>query len=282
MRTEPMGIDKLSCAAINETSVDFDWSEGYGEKWDIVLPDVSDWSLEKCREYLEDQGVGIPGIPVECIAVEYDPEYTGGDYDGTGETVYLPVSKIGEHDTEDAHDIAVWSAFKEATGLDSIHIVHYSNEVVTVLDDEEFDESDDDHMEPWRDAVREQMQGDGSDGFAPMMNYYYPLPYLSISPEAAQEAVMDTACTVVMVDDEPVLALAGGGMDLSPDICKAYFLLGYYPPLHFASNLPGCGTYAKRRAGADVLAACVESARIAEGWARDARERLEKFASDLD
>jgi len=77
-----------------------------------------------------------------------------------------------------------------------------------------------------------------SDDYAPVMSYYCPLPNLRMSAEQAQAAIEDTNCAVVNVKDEygdweTVLALAGGGMDLSWDICEAYMLLGYLPPLHF-------------------------------------------------
>ena len=34
-------------------------------------------------------------------------------------------------------------------------------------------------------------------------------------------------------DWEAALAVSAGGMDLSWDVCEAYLLLGYLPPLNF-------------------------------------------------
>jgi hypothetical protein len=31
-------VDHLSCAAILVEPVNFDWSEGYGERWEVVFP----------------------------------------------------------------------------------------------------------------------------------------------------------------------------------------------------------------------------------------------------
>ena len=71
----------------------------------------------------------------------------------------------------------------------------------------------------------------------PMINYCYELPYLEHSPQQAQEILANghVSCVVVELEDETVLALCGGGMDMSWDICKAYMLLGYIPPFHFCS-----------------------------------------------
>ena len=80
---------------------------------------------------------------------------------------------------------------------------------------------------------------------APMMNYYYLLPYYEGDPGADQARLYQSSANVVLVkitgvdDDEDVyaLALSGGGMDLSWDICHAYILLGYAPPIQFC-DLP--------------------------------------------
>lgn len=82
-------------------------------------------------------------------------------------------------------------------------------------------------------------------GDDPIMNYYYPLPAFNSEPEQAQEKLAGLCLTLVHMtnceheaDGEGyALALTGGGMDLSWDICEAYLRLGYAPPLHFA-HLP--------------------------------------------
>jgi len=73
------------------------------------------------------------------------------------------------------------------------------------------------------------------DHFFPMMCYYYPLPGLRYTVHEAQMRVLNTACVVATVGGEPVLALGGGGMDLTWDIIEAYVLLGLMPPLHFCN-----------------------------------------------
>lgn len=88
----------------------------------------------------------------------------------------------------------------------------------------------------------------------PMMNYYYPA-HLSdgsygLSPEDAQFilSVNHLPLTVVTIKDgrdemQPALALTGGGMDLSWEICEAYCRIGQVPPMNFwdLPNMAGKG-----------------------------------------
>jgi hypothetical protein len=208
-------VEELSCAAILVEPVTFDWSEGYGERWDVVYPDVSEWTVSQCRAWLDDAGYGHP-----------DPNPWEMDR-----------AKLQE--------------FLADSGIDD-----------------------------WRECVRERMQDD-PDRYAPMMNYHYPLPELRHqwpSPEAAQahlELYGGPVC-VALVGEEPVLALTGGGMDLSPDICRAYMLFGYLPPVHFAGDLPRMGG---RTSEADVWVAqgAVRACEVAAQWAQRKLERARDY-----
>lgn len=261
MTTEKNQTDRriLSCDAINAQPVDFDWDgDTYGEKWDTVRPDPSDWSLEKCRNYLDNQGCDFPDPDPFGIDDVGDLFALAGDllidgFDGPEEDGGAPTLPDGVEYTAESIRAAIVSA----------------------IDEEEVD-----GIEVWRDCVRDH--DNDCDDYTPMMSYYYPLPGLRMSAEDAQEAVRDTACIVALVDGEPVLALAGGGMDLSPSICEAYVNLGYYPPLHYAENLPRLGKGYGHGMTAEVVSAALESARIAERWAADARERLEAFARQFN
>jgi hypothetical protein len=204
-------VEDLSCAAILVEPVNYDWSEGYGDRWDLVYPDVSDWVLQQCKQWLDDIGHDYP-----------DPNPWGMDRDGL-------------------------VAFLADSGIDD-----------------------------WRECVRERMH-DEPDRYTPMMSYFYPLHELKYrwpAPEAAQahlELYGGPVC-VALVGDEPVLALTGGGMDLSPEICRAYMLLGYLPPAHFAGDLPRMGG---RKSEADVWVA-LEAVRACEVAAQWAQRRLER------
>lgn len=117
---------------------------------------------------------------------------------------------------------------------------------------------------------------------APMMNYYYHLPYYKGDPEADQLTLYQSAANIVLVrmmgvdgdDDKYVLALSGGGMDLSWDICHAYILLGYAPPLHFCDLPDFAGQDNKKEPFCTILKACLRSVEATMKRAKWQKERL--------
>ena len=66
------------------------------------------------------RGVGLDDItPIPVfIEVEYDLAYHGGDYHGYGEQALLPFDGLTD---ENLHE-----RFREQTGHDPVHIVHYT------------------------------------------------------------------------------------------------------------------------------------------------------------
>jgi hypothetical protein len=66
------------------------------------------------------RGVGLSDVtPVPVfVSVEYDLEYYGGDYSGLGEEALLP--------TEGLTDENLKERFREQTGHDPVHIIHYT------------------------------------------------------------------------------------------------------------------------------------------------------------
>ena len=106
----------------------------------------------------------------------------------------------------------------------------------------------------------------------PMMNYAYPINTRRVGgPEAAALELHDLPlCVVVMSNGIEYLALTGGGMDLSWEICAGYMRLGYLPPVHF-SGLPkmaGMGLTARNRW-------------IISGMRRALRIRVQRAQGDL-
>ena len=101
----------------------------------------------------------------------------------------------------------------------------------------------------------------------PMMNYYYALPYYEGDPEADQLTLYQSSANVVLVrmmgvdgdEDTYVLALSGGGMDLSFDICHAYILLGYAPPIQFCDLPDFADQDNKQEPFWSILKACLKS-----------------------
>lgn len=109
----------------------------------------------------------------------------------------------------------------------------------------------------------------------PMMSYYYPLPeYRGDVTEDARSLVDLPLCLIHLMErDEYALALTGGGMDLTWQICEAFMLLGLLPPFHF-TDLPG---YADRGASATdrwIISGCRRSAQIVKMRAGSALRRL--------
>lgn len=123
---------------------------------------------------------------------------------------------------------------------------------------------------------------------APMMNYYYPLPYYEGDPGADQARLYKSSANVVLVkiigvdDDEDVyaLALSGGGMDLSWDICQAFILLGYAPPLQFCDLPDFAGQDNSKEPFWSILKACLQSAKAAEQRAMRQTSQLYKQVND--
>jgi hypothetical protein len=190
-------IKDLSCAAIEVKPMDYDWSEGYGERWELVYPDVSDWSDAECRRWLRDNS-----------------NSHASDENGLQET------------------------------------------------------------------VAQFMQDDPS-GFEPVMSYAYPLPEYH-GDLGKDQAKLDKACACVLVtiDNEAYLALAGGGMDLSWDICEAYMLLGYLPPVHFC-RLPRFGGMKLGAKERWILAGCRRSCQVLKRWIGGRLRDLAQLHRDL-
>ncbi|MGH7175309.1 MAG: hypothetical protein ACREGR_03055, partial [Minisyncoccia bacterium] len=53
-------VEDLYCSTVGVTAVEKDWSEGYGETWDIVFPDTDSLTIEECKEVLDDMGTSLP------------------------------------------------------------------------------------------------------------------------------------------------------------------------------------------------------------------------------
>jgi len=122
----------------------------------------------------------------------------------------------------------------------------------------------------------------------PMMNYFYPIPdfgeYGPGSDKAAR--LLDEAHVALCLirlnggeynEDEWGLALTGGGMDLSWQICEAFIVLGYLPPL-FACELPDFAghDYSTERSKR-IVEACRRSARFAATQGNALFNRLNKL-----
>ncbi len=94
------------------------------------------------------------------------------------------------------------------------------------------------------------------------------------------ELELEDTVRFLSADGETGLALTGGGMDLSWEICMAYMVLGYLPPLHYA-DLPDM---AGKRATADnlaIIAACKRAVEAVKEQADRTIRRLSETESYL-
>jgi hypothetical protein len=109
----------------------------------------------------------------------------------------------------------------------------------------------------------------------PMMNYWYAvdLSKMDNDPEEAARLIADLPLCVVQVDGAYGLALTGGGMDLSWEICEAYTRLGQLPPVHFC-DLPRMAGRGDSAGDRYIVAACRESLRVQMKWAANKLRNL--------
>lgn len=107
----------------------------------------------------------------------------------------------------------------------------------------------------------------------PMMNYSYDLPDIYDQSDAAKLAGLPL-CIVTPGEDnwrdaQYALALTGGGMDLSWEICEAYIRLDLLPPTHYCDlpKMSGRGSEAyseeSRARDAVIVAACKRACEVA-------------------
>lgn len=121
---------------------------------------------------------------------------------------------------------------------------------------------------------------DGTEG--PMMSYWYPIDDDRLDPEDAALKLGRAylPLCVVRVDDAYGLALTGGGMDLSWEICEAFVRLGYLPPIHFC-RLPAMAGLQYRHKARTIVAACRRSLFIARRHLSFTRQDLEHTVKSM-
>lgn len=132
----------------------------------------------------------------------------------------------------------------------------------------------------WRCADHGPVE-DRGDGDGPMVNYAYPLPDLGAADNVydAADRIRDLPLCIIERDGEYELALTGGGMDLSWEICEAYLRLGFAPPLAFCElpRMAGRGSSERDR---EIIAACRFSVTVAVDRARQVIAHLDRIERD--
>jgi len=128
------------------------------------------------------------------------------------------------------------------------------------------------YPERWELAVTPDEENE--DDYMPMMNYLYPLGESFEVPDGWKEKLV--SMTIVEIDDEYFLALTGGGMDMSWEICETYINLGYYPPTHF-SQLPRMAGWKENKRDRRIIDCCNESLRVAISWLNGTLEHNRQY-----
>ena len=189
-------MDKLYCDAIHAVPKNFNFSQGYGETWNPVYPDLEDLEPGEVQDFAEDYGI------------EWNESYG---------RVHCIIEAIQENDP---------------------------------------------------------------DFCCPMMNSIYPIPGYSGDPSEDQVKVLNSgSLCLVEVEGEVYLALTGGGMDFSWEICAAYIALGYSPPLHF-SDLPRMAGKPSNQRDQEVIEGCLNSYTVAGMWADNGKTNLDKLREE--
>jgi hypothetical protein len=113
-----------------------------------------------------------------------------------------------------------------------------------------------------------------------MMSYRYPVTLRDIDTSKAAAELIGLPLTLIddIEEDGYYLALTGGGMDLSAEICRAYIALRQRPPVHFC-RVP---RMAGRKYGQDFLTVLIESCEVSQQWAQSTIDDLRRLAADPD
>jgi len=110
----------------------------------------------------------------------------------------------------------------------------------------------------------------------PMMSFYWPCAVGDFIDESKGLQGLPVCIVDIRLPSgtyETGIALTGGGMDLSWELCETYIRLGYYPPFSLASNLPDMADKHNSPSAQLVLAAAAETCRAVKERAGSAMER---------
>jgi hypothetical protein len=146
------------------------------------------------------------------------------------------------------------------------------NGCVSHYSDSPIEDDYEDELEPSGYCVEDL---DATDG--PMMNYAYELPYFSEgSLYTGLERIKDLPLCIVKWKGSYWLALTGGGMDLSWEICEAYIALGYLPPAVFA-ELPAMSGRGTSQEDREVIKYCKETFEVVRDRAKQSLARMKSI-----
>ena len=233
-------VDELYVDSIDIMPEDMDWAEGAHEG--AGYPEAWDY-------------IRVPACPACETVVSDEPQ-----------TVSITRDQLAEHGIE----------------LDELDLDHLSADQLDELPLATPQCCPNPDCEQFRQEVDEY--GDGDDG--PMMNYYYLLPSKrsgsSDSYDRSDAAKLD-GLPLVIVNfhegphaGEQALALSGGGMDLSWEICEAFMRLGFLPPAKFA-DLPAMAGYPRNARHRWIIDGCRRTFTVQAGFADRSIDSLDRM-----
>jgi hypothetical protein len=141
--------------------------------------------------------------------------------------------------------------------------------------------ADPDEFEEWTAAAADKLLESlrDNDDLAPIMNYTYPIDGCNLESGEVQARLLGLPLVAVTIGGETRMALSGGGMDFSWQICEAYTRIGLLPPVHFRPPMscenPDDPTI--RLVAAAYLKSCTVAGNCARGAARDMRRTMQRL-----
>jgi hypothetical protein len=142
---------------------------------------------------------------------------------------------------------------------------------VVVLDNGGGNEEHKDVQHEDDDGERITCEGYVSLAEGPMMSYWYPVGISDVHDAA--RAIADLPLCVVTVGGQTGLALTGGGMDLSWEICEAFIRIGQLPPSSF-SDLPGMAGRGTSPRDRYIMRACLKTFDVQIQWLKNGRKAI--------
>lgn len=259
---------KLSYAYIDAQPIDIDWTAARGEDGDgidIHLPEIT-------AAVLEDYGHKPEAFDLDDWLTDnltsYLTSFERERFEATAEEQELAL---------DDWLLANW---RDWLHVDTVHKIE-----VDMQDAKK--EHDEDALE----QAIEEFKGSSAyyeweEGFMPMMNALWPCePRYGMTDELAATAIDQHAGATVLVtiNNEQHhglqgIAMTGGGMNMSWDLCAAYICCSCIPPLRLLTDMP---KFAGMKSS-ELTRAVLECMDLAADWLKSRAERLREYRADMD
>lgn len=223
---------------INTSPVQYDWSKGYGETWEPILPDVDVMPIYHLKDILDNYGDDYP---------EPNP------FDMT------------------VAELATFAVEEEVTIMRGLSLL---TNITKSMEEEECW-----GLDEWRGAAQECLDCN-QEQWDPVMSYYYPLYGTFGGVDVNKINHLPLTIIYLVEEDLYALALTGGGMDLSWEICEAHMQLGFYPPAYV--RLPKMAGKTASDRNLWIAQGCIKSAQIAGLWANRSEEDIRRVIASLE